>query len=72
MVDGVCSAIIMRQLGANRALVRRICPGRHMAEAILWISMATLLTVFEISLPVDQNGAKIYPDLEFESSIAVR
>ncbi|KZT41676.1 cytochrome P450 [Sistotremastrum suecicum HHB10207 ss-3] len=50
---------------------RRICPGRHMADASLWISIATLLTTFNMSKPVDENGHVIEPDLEYECGPAV-
>jgi len=50
---------------------RRICPGRHLAEATLWTTMALLLASFDISLPVDANKQPIMPDLEYESSVAV-
>jgi len=43
---------------------RRVCPGRHLADASLWIAMATLLAVFNISKPVDENGNVVEPDLE--------
>ena len=35
---------------------RRICPGRHLAEASLWSSMACLLAVFKFSKARDENG----------------
>ncbi|KZS93997.1 cytochrome P450 [Sistotremastrum niveocremeum HHB9708] len=44
---------------------RRVCPGRAFATASLWIAMATLLTGFEISLPVDPEGNPIKPDLDY-------
>jgi len=50
---------------------RRICPGRHLAEATLWTTIALLLASFDISLPVDANKQPIMPDLEYESSVAV-
>ncbi|KZT36776.1 cytochrome P450 [Sistotremastrum suecicum HHB10207 ss-3] len=44
---------------------RRVCPGRHFATTGLWIAMATILTVFEISMPLDEDGNPITPTLEF-------
>ncbi|KZS94744.1 cytochrome P450 [Sistotremastrum niveocremeum HHB9708] len=43
---------------------RRKCPGRHLADATLWITVATLLTLFTITKPIDENGKEIEPDLE--------
>ena len=37
----------------------RICPGRHFAIPSLFINIASLLHVFNISLPLDDNGKPI-------------
>ncbi|OCH93084.1 CyP450 monooxygenase [Obba rivulosa] len=41
---------------------RRICPGRHFANDTLYISMASILHVFDISPPVDAQG-KLEPKM---------
>jgi len=62
---------------------RRICPGRHMAAATLWLAVATVLQNFDINLKRDSNGKEIpiggeYTDgmlshpLPFECSIKPR
>ena len=33
--------------------MRRICPGRYFAEAALFVNMARVLHVFDISPPLD-------------------
>ncbi|OSD07365.1 CyP450 monooxygenase [Trametes coccinea BRFM310] len=38
---------------------RRICPGRHFALASLFINIASLLHVFDITPPLDENGQPI-------------
>ncbi|KAF5315445.1 hypothetical protein D9619_007174 [Psilocybe cf. subviscida] len=38
---------------------RRICPGRHMARATLWLSMATTLWAFNIGKAKDASGNEI-------------
>ncbi|KAL7280059.1 hypothetical protein ACG7TL_006474 [Trametes sanguinea] len=35
---------------------RRICPGRHFAEDVLFLTIASVLHVFDIGLPQDDNG----------------
>ncbi|KAF5319657.1 hypothetical protein D9619_008644 [Psilocybe cf. subviscida] len=45
---------------------RRICPGRHMARATLWLSVATTLWAFNISKAKDASGKEIPVDLELE------
>ncbi len=37
----------------------RICPGRHFAEATLFIHVAMVLHVFKIAPPVDEHGNEI-------------
>ncbi|KZS95176.1 cytochrome P450 [Sistotremastrum niveocremeum HHB9708] len=51
---------------------RRICPGRHFAVSSIWITMATLLTAFEMSPPLDSDGKPVLPDLEFGDGLASR
>ncbi|KZS97163.1 cytochrome P450 [Sistotremastrum niveocremeum HHB9708] len=48
---------------------RRICPGRHFAVKSVGITLATILTIFDISLPKDKDGLPIIPDLDYESGI---
>ena len=38
---------------------RRICPGRYYAEAALFINTASVLHVFDIMPPLDQDGRPI-------------
>nr|BAL05095.1 cytochrome P450 [Phanerodontia chrysosporium] len=35
---------------------RRICVGRHFAEDIVWLAIASILAVYKIEPPVDENG----------------
>ncbi|KAJ7585231.1 cytochrome P450 [Mycena floridula] len=44
---------------------RRICPGRHFADGSLWIAMASMLAVFDISKAIDNDGKEITPQLTF-------
>ncbi|THH03724.1 hypothetical protein EW145_g6055 [Phellinidium pouzarii] len=41
---------------------RRICPGRHFAEASIWLAIANILAVFDISPALDDNGREISPE----------
>ncbi|GLB44301.1 putative cytochrome p450 [Lyophyllum shimeji] len=51
---------------------RRICPGRYLADASLWIAMATILHTLEISKEVDKDGKEIIPEIAFITSLASR
>ncbi|KAG5722656.1 O-methylsterigmatocystin oxidoreductase [Termitomyces sp. T112] len=48
---------------------RRVCPGRYMAEAQLFISVACMLAVFDISRGVDEMGKLVEPKAEFTSGL---
>lgn len=42
-------------------LGRRICPGRHVAESSLFLTVAQLLATFNISKDIDAEGNEIEP-----------
>ncbi|KIJ48234.1 hypothetical protein M422DRAFT_28479 [Sphaerobolus stellatus SS14] len=46
---------------------RRICPGRHMAHNSLFIIIASMLQVFEISAPKDTEGRDLPLEYTFSS-----
>ncbi|TFY82421.1 hypothetical protein EWM64_g1591 [Hericium alpestre] len=48
---------------------RRICPGRFMARASVWIAVACMLATFEITKARDENGKEIEPRDEYTSGI---
>lgn len=44
---------------------RRICPGRFLAYESLWINIAFILSVFNLSKVKDENGELITPREEY-------
>ncbi|KAJ3478808.1 hypothetical protein NLI96_g9500 [Meripilus lineatus] len=48
---------------------RRVCPGRYLADASIWIVAASLLTVFEICPKKDKDGLEVMPPLEYNTSL---
>ncbi|KAJ7142240.1 cytochrome P450 [Mycena epipterygia] len=48
---------------------RRICPGRHMAMSSVWITIASVLAVFEITKPVGDDGQIIEPSFEYSPGL---
>ncbi|KAF8513275.1 cytochrome P450 [Gautieria morchelliformis] len=46
---------------------RRMCPGRFMADAELWITFATLLVTFNIGRARDKDGEEIIPEGKYNS-----
>ncbi|KAF8994703.1 cytochrome P450 [Cyathus striatus] len=47
---------------------RRVCPGRYLAFSTVWIALASILAVYDISKPIDENGNVIEPSHDFTSS----
>ncbi|KAF8552144.1 cytochrome P450 [Imleria badia] len=50
---------------------RRMCVGKHFADASVWGVMAKVLAVFKILKPVDENGVEIPVEPKFSSGVAV-
>ncbi|KIL66927.1 hypothetical protein M378DRAFT_23224 [Amanita muscaria Koide BX008] len=46
---------------------RRICPGEHMADLVMWLMMASVLAMFNISKAKDEDGNVIEVDASAES-----
>ncbi|KAJ7278952.1 cytochrome P450 [Mycena rebaudengoi] len=50
---------------------RRVCPGRHMAQSTLWITVASLLAVFDITKAIGEDGKILEPSYEYHSAIVL-
>ncbi|KAJ7138219.1 cytochrome P450 [Mycena epipterygia] len=48
---------------------RRICPARHMAMESVWITIASILSVFDITNAVGDNGQIIEPSYAYSSEL---
>jgi len=48
---------------------RRVCAGRHVALNSVWMSMATILTLFNIRKPKDEHGREISPKLPYSTGV---
>ncbi|KAJ7247316.1 cytochrome P450 [Mycena rebaudengoi] len=48
---------------------RRVCPGRHMAMSSMWITIASILSTFDITKAVGDDGNVIEPTYEFYTGI---
>ncbi len=49
-------------------LTSSVCPGRHLAEANVWIAIANLLAAFSFSPIKNSNGDNEFPKEEFFNS----
>ncbi|KAI0064614.1 cytochrome P450, partial [Artomyces pyxidatus] len=50
-------------------LGRRFCPGMYYADASMWIMVASLLAVFDVTQAKDENGRDIQLEVEFTDGI---
>ncbi|RPD62682.1 CyP450 monooxygenase [Lentinus tigrinus ALCF2SS1-7] len=48
---------------------RRVCPGRHFADASLFINIAMVLHVFDITPPLDENGNPIQIEMHMANRL---
>ncbi|KAI9567359.1 cytochrome P450 [Boletus coccyginus] len=48
---------------------RRVCVGRHFADASLWIAIVHLLAMFKFMKPLDGNGEEIDPNPEWSTGL---
>jgi cytochrome P450 len=48
---------------------RRICPGRHLADASLFTMIATLLATVDLVRAKDAHGHEIVPDVDVMSGL---
>ncbi|KAJ7146914.1 cytochrome P450 [Mycena epipterygia] len=48
---------------------RRICPARHMATSSVWITVASILAVFDITKAVGDDGQIIEPSYQYSSEL---
>jgi cytochrome P450 len=50
-------------------LGRRICPGRHLADSMLFLACASVLSTFNLLQKQDEQGKKIVPDVKYSGII---
>ncbi|KAI0267098.1 cytochrome P450 [Gloeopeniophorella convolvens] len=50
---------------------RRICPGRQFADTVLWLTIATTLSVFRVS-KVMKDGVEVTPSAQFMGNVIRR
>ncbi|KAF9552414.1 cytochrome P450 [Agrocybe pediades] len=67
--DGKLNADVMDPERIAFGYGRRECPGKHIALSYLFISIATILSTFNISEELDENGVPIPPKLEWHSGV---
>ncbi|KAF9817416.1 hypothetical protein IEO21_03470 [Rhodonia placenta] len=48
---------------------RRICPGRYLADATIWLAVANILATMDIQTACDPFGQKIVPIPSFKSGM---
>ena len=59
-------------LGGHRHCDNRICPGLHLADSTIWLTIACVLASFDILPPVDpKTGDVMVPEGKFVSGFTV-
>jgi len=48
----------------------RICVGRHLAQASVWIFIATVISTFDISQPIGPDGKEIKQTVKFSTGLS--
>ncbi|KAH9476887.1 Cytochrome P450 monooxygenase 98 [Psilocybe cubensis] len=69
MLDGKVNPAVRDPSHACWGFGRRICPGRYMAFSSVWIAIASLVAVFDISNAVDDEGNVIEPTHEYTPNL---
>ena len=59
--DGVLNKDVLHPDVAAFGYGRRVCPGRFMARDSMWITIACILSAFDIQPAKDSNGRPIIP-----------
>lgn len=49
---------------------RRICVGRHLAQASVWIALTTLVATLDISKPIGPDGKPVEPAVKFSTGLS--
>jgi len=69
LLDGKLNPAIRDPDVAAFGFGRRVCPGKHMAAASLWITIASILSTFIINKLVDEDGNTVEPSYEYFSGL---
>jgi len=51
---------------------RRVCPGKHLAESVVWIAIAYMLATLDLSTDADMSRLTSHPDEYFQSTVVAR
>ena len=60
------SVVLINRLNPS---CNRICPGRHLALRMLFLTIARILATFDILPPVDENGCPKIPEAKYNKSL---
>ena len=66
--EGGCSTSSQKSSLLNLTLFDRMCPGRWLSYDSIWIAVASVLSVYNISAAIDDNGLPMQPSVEYTSS----
>jgi hypothetical protein len=67
--DGEVDKSILNPIDVAFGFGRRICPGQHIAVSMLKLTVASVLSVFDLSKAKDEAGREIEPTKEYHESM---
>jgi cytochrome P450 len=70
--DGVLDPSVRDPRTACFGFGRRICPGRHIADASIFATVSTLLATVDVVRAKDAQGKEVIPKLELKSGFPLR
>ena len=67
--DGQLDSTVPNPEASAFGFGRRICPGRHLVAASVWLSIASILATFNLRKAKDRFGHDIEPRVEYTSGL---
>lgn len=56
-------------MSVYRCIFRRVCPGQHLADIVVWTAIATTLATSIVTKAADNRGAEITPSAQFSDGL---
>lgn len=70
-LDGVRNTMLTHViLSPVHVVWTRVCPGKALADASIWLAIASIIALFDILKPVDDAGAEYTPPATFISAFS--
>ncbi|KAJ7578020.1 cytochrome P450 [Mycena floridula] len=71
MKDGKLNPDVLNPEAIIFGFGRRMCPGRYLANSSMWITVTTLMALFEIRKTLDQHGNEVEPSYKYAEELTI-